>query len=167
MPLVERIASCKCGKVRFIAMGAPIASAACYCADCQAGGRQIEAAGARNNFRDQWGGTGYAIYRDDRLACIEGASLVRGFRLREDAPTTRFVTTCCNSAMYLKHGPGWWTSVYRVRFGDAALPLEWRNQVETVADRGALPNDVPVYSKFPLKLFWRLIRARIGSWLRT
>ncbi|HEY4124519.1 MAG TPA: hypothetical protein VGM36_07895, partial [Rhizomicrobium sp.] len=129
-------------------MGAPIANAACYCAGCQAGGRQIEAAGARN-FRDEWGGSPYAIYRDDRLTCIEGASLLKGFKLGEDAPTTRFITTCCNSAIYLKYRPGWWTSVYRVRFGDAALPLEWRNQVEAIPDRAALPNDVPVYDRYP------------------
>ena len=166
MALVERIASCECGKVRFMAMGKPIASAMCYCASCREGGRRMEAAGA-HDFRDQWGGTGYAIYRDDRLACIDGASMIQGIKLREDSPTTRFVTTCCHSAIYLKFAPGSWTSVYRVRLGEAAPPLEWRNQVEDLPDRGALPDDLPVYKRFPLKLFWRLIRAQIGSWLRT
>jgi hypothetical protein len=167
MALAERIAACECGKVRFMALGEPIASAVCYCASCQAGGRQIEAAGARPDFRDEWGGSPYAIYRDDRMTCLEGASLVRGFKLSDAAPSTRFVATCCNSAMCLKFGPGWWTSVYRVRFGDAAPLLEWRNQAEAVADRAALPDDLPVYSKYPPRLFWRLIRARIGSWLRN
>ncbi len=167
MAMIERIASCQCGKVRFMAMGSPIASAVCYCASCQAGGRQIEAAGARADFRDEWGGSPYVIYRDDRIACLEGASLVQGFKLNDVAPSTRFVATCCNSAIYLKFGPGWWTSVYRVRLGDAAPPLEWRNQVEAVADRAALPKDVPIYSKYPPKLIFRLLLARIGSWLRT
>src|SRR4249920_883998 len=108
----ERIASCACGKVRIKAMGRPIMSAVCYCEDCQAAVHQLEAQGAGKDFHDAWDGTGYATYRDDRLSTIEGASLLEGFKLRDSAPTTRYVTTCCKSAMYLKHGPGWWTSLY-------------------------------------------------------
>ena len=163
---VERLASCACGKVRFRALGKPIVSAVCYCADCQAGGRQIEAAGAREDFRDAWGGTGYLVYRDDRLTCLEGASLVRGFKIREDAPTTRFITTCCGSALYLKFGPGWWTSLYRVRFGGTAPPIEMRNNVTDAQTRAALPNDAPVHRGFPPKLIGRLLQAGLGTWLR-
>ncbi len=159
----EHIASCACGKVRFKAVGKPIASGACYCADCQAGGRMMEDAGARHDFRDAWGGTEYLTYGDTRITCLDGASLVQGFKIREDAPTTRFVTTCCNSAIYLKYGSGWWTSLYRVRFGEAAPPLEMRNNVRNAQNRSTLPRDVPTYNRFPLKLFWRLLRARFGA----
>ncbi|HXC55871.1 MAG TPA: hypothetical protein VNU97_11300 [Rhizomicrobium sp.] len=166
VPETGRMASCDCGKVRFKAMGKPIVSAVCYCTDCQAGGRQIEAAGARRDFRDAWQGTGYLTYRDDRLECLAGASLLRGFKLREGSGTTRFMTTCCKSAIYLKFAPGRWTSMYRVRFGDAAPPLEMRNNVQHAQDPATLPDDVPAYRGFPLKLLWRLLRASIGSWLR-
>ncbi len=159
---LERIASCDCGQVRFRAAGTPIASAVCYCSDCQAGGRQMEAAGARKDFRDRWGGTPYLTYRNDRLECLDGAALVQGFKLREDAPTTRFMATCCHSAIYLKHGPGWWTSMYRVRFGDAASPLEMRNKVAHAQDRETLPDDLPAYRSFPPSLIWRLLRARLA-----
>ena len=164
---IERIAACACGKVRFKASGPPIVSAVCYCADCQAGGRQLEAQGAPHVFRDAWGGTGYLTYRDDRFAALDGASLLQGFKLRDDAPTTRFIATCCKSAIYLKHGPGWWTSVYRVRFGDAAPPLEMRNNIRQAQNPQTLPADVPAYRSFPLKLFWGLLRARFGMWLGT
>ena len=50
--------------------------------------------------------------------------------------------------------------MYRVRFGDAAPPLEMRNKVEHAQDRNTLPDDVPTYRSFPLSLIWRLLRAR-------
>jgi hypothetical protein len=156
----ERIASCNCGKVRIRALGRPIVSAACYCADCQAGGRLLEEAGARRDVRDAWGGTEYLVYRDDRVHVPDG--MVQGFRIREGAPTTRYITTCCRSAMYLKYGPGWWTSVYRSRFGDTAPPLEMRNNVRHVQDRATLPSDVPTHLGFPPSLFGKLLRARLG-----
>jgi hypothetical protein len=162
----ERFASCHCGKVRFRALRKPIVSAVCYCADCQAGGRQIEAAGARQDFRDAWGGTAYLTYRNDRIECIEGASLVQGFKIREDAPTTRYITTCCKSAIYLKYGPGWWTSMYRVRFGDAAPPIEMRNNVEHAQNRSTLPADVPTFGGFAPWMIARLLSAGLGTLLR-
>lgn len=163
---VERIASCDCGKVRFKAFGKPIISGICYCADCQAGGRQLEAADAHKDFRDAWGGTAYLSYRNDRFECIEGAALVEGFKIREDAPTTRYLTTCCRSAIYLKFERGWWTSLYRVRFGDAAPPIEMRNQVASAQNPATLPTDVPAYRKFPMRLFGRLLAAGLGTWLQ-
>lgn len=160
--MIERIAACTCGRVRYRAAGRPIVSAVCYCTDCQAGGRQLEDAGAAPDFRDAWGGTGYLSYADARLECLDGAELVRGFKLRDDAPTTRYVTTCCNSAIYLKFGPGWWTSVYRIRFGESAPPLEMRNKVGRINNPAGLPHDVPRYDGFPLTLIWRLMRARFS-----
>jgi len=159
-PTPERIASCNCGKVQVRATGRPIVSAACYCADCQAGGRLLEEAGARKDFRDAWGGTEYLVYRDDRLRGLEG--MVQAFRIREAAPTTRYITTCCRSALYLKYGAGWWTSLYRVRFGDTAPPLQMRNNIQHVQDRATLPSDVPTYSGFPPGLFGRLLCARLA-----
>jgi hypothetical protein len=163
----ERIASCHCGEVQIRAIGKPIVSAVCYCADCQAGGRQLEEVGARHDFQDAWGGSAYLVYRDDRILGLEESAKVQGFRIREGAPTTRFVTTCCKSALYLKHGPGWWTSLYRVRFGDAAPPLEMRNNVRHVKDRATLPSDVPTYPGFPPSLFGKLLLARLGILIGT
>jgi hypothetical protein len=161
----ERIASCACGKVRIKAVGRPIISAVCYCEDCQAAVRQLQAQGAREDFHDAWLGSGYATYRDDRLRTIDGLELLEGFKLDDRAPTTRYITTCCKSAMYLKHGPGWWTSVYRVRLGDAAPPIEVRSKVGRAKNPDALPKDVPQANGFPLALIARLLRARIEMWL--
>lgn len=159
--MIQREARCACGQVRLEAMGEPILSAACCCGDCQAGGRLIEALPGAAPIRDAWGGTPYLTYRNDRLRCVAGEDLLRGIKLSDAAPTTRFVSTCCNSGIYLKFGPGWWTSVYRARVDDAP-PLQMR----TNADRlpaGARPDDgVPTYRGFPPALFLRLLGARIA-----
>ena len=157
----ERLAACACGKVELSAIGAPILSCICYCDDCQAGGRQLEALGAQG-FRDAWGGTPLLVYRDDRIACVKGAELLLGSKLKADSPTTRFIATCCKSAMYLKYGRGWWTSAYSARFqGDVPAP-QMRSQTQHAADPAELPRDIPIYRSFPSILFAKLVKARVA-----
>ncbi|MBS0469622.1 MAG: hypothetical protein JSR60_01030 [Proteobacteria bacterium] len=160
---VARVASCACGKVRIRATGKPLASAVCYCSDCQAGGRQLEDAGAHADFRDAWGGSPYMTYRNDRLEYLAGEDLLTGYKLGDGAPTTRYVSSCCHSAVVLRFGPGWWSSLYRVRFGDDAAPLEFRTQTANIPDASVLPRDVPVYRSFGPKLFVRLIASGLGT----
>jgi len=163
--MVERIASCACGKVRFKATGRPIVASVCYCDDCQAGGRQLEAMGAAPSFHDAWRGTPYVTYRDLGLTCLEGRELLQGMKLRDGAPTTRFIATCCKSPVYLKYAPGWWTSMYRARFLDAP-PVEFRSSTQFAPAGSQLPSDVPVYRSFPPKLFVRLFTAGVAQLLR-
>ncbi|HEX2814956.1 MAG TPA: hypothetical protein VHN39_01080 [Phenylobacterium sp.] len=163
--MIERMASCACGRVQLKLAGAPILGAACCCSDCQAGGRLIEALPHAAAIRDEFGGTPYLIYRDDRFACMAGADALEGIRLSEAATTTRYVATCCNSGMYLKFGPGWWTSVYRARFPGDAPPIVLRSKVASLPAGVALPRDIPAYRGFPLKLITRLLSARLAMWL--
>ena len=146
MSTVERVAACACGKVRLSARGTPIVNGACHCSDCQAGARLMEGAGAR-------------------LDWLEGREMVRGFKLKPDAPPTRYMTTCCNTVIFLKYGPGWWTSVYRGRFGDAAPPLEMRNKTAYALSPETLPRDAPAFRNFPMRMVWRLLSARVAMWL--
>lgn len=156
-----RIAQCSCGAVQFEARGAPILGAVCYCDDCQAGGRQIEALPNATPIRDEWGGSPYLTYRDDRFGCIGGKELLRGLKLGDSAPTTRFVASCCNSGMYLKYAPGWWVSVYRTRFSGDVPPLEMRSQTKNVPGV-ALPTDLPIYHGFAPMLLAKLMAARVA-----
>ncbi|MEP9360529.1 hypothetical protein [Sphingomonas sp. KR3-1] len=137
-------------------------SAVCYCGDCQAGGRQIEALPGAGPVLDPDGGTPYLTYRDDRFACVDGAELLVGYKLREEAPTQRFVASCCNTGMYLKFAPGHWTSAYRLRFPDPLPPIEMRTNVARRRSDLPLPGDAPAYRSFPLKLFRRLLMARLA-----
>jgi hypothetical protein len=163
--MIERMASCACGRVQLRAVGEPILSAACCCSDCQAAGRLIEARPHAAVIRDEFGGTPYLIYRDDRFTCVAGAEALEGIKLSEAATTTRYVATCCNSGMYLKFGPGWWTSAYRARFAGDAPPVALRNKVASLPPGVTLPRDIPAHRGFPLTLIARLLSARVAMWL--
>ncbi len=163
--MIERTASCACGRVRLRLTGAPILGAACCCADCQAGGRLIEARPNAPLIRDAVGATPYLIYRDDRFACIAGEDALEGVKLAPDAPTTRYVAACCNSGMYLKHAPGWWTSVYRARAGADAPPVAFRNKTASLPEGAVVPDDIPSYRGFPPQLILRLLAARLAMML--
>ncbi|THD55547.1 hypothetical protein [Phenylobacterium sp.] len=163
--MIEQHASCACGRVRLRVVGEPIAVAACCCTDCQAGGRMIEALPGAAPIRDAFGGTPYLTYRNDRFVCETGAEALEGIKLSEGAPTTRFVATCCNSGMYLKFGPGWWTSVYRARFPDGAPPVRFRTKIDSLPAGVTPPDDIPAYRGFPPALMGPLLWARLAMWL--
>ncbi|CAN5521003.1 hypothetical protein BH10PSE14_BH10PSE14_45570 [soil metagenome] len=155
-----KIVRCNCGRVRCDAVGDPIVSAVCYCSDCQAGGRQLEALSGAPSVLDPDDGTPYLTYRQDRFKCVEGAELLIGYKLSDAAPTQRFVASCCNSGMFLKFAPGFWISAYRKRFAEPLPPIEMRNKTGRRYSALPLPVDAPAYRGFPSKLFWRLIMAR-------
>jgi hypothetical protein len=165
MPLTTRYAACACGKVRCRLLGEPILSAVCYCDDCQKGAEPIEALPGATAFREADGGTPYLTWRDDRFACVEGADLLTDYKLTDRAPTRRTVASCCNSAMFLKFGPGHWVSAYRMRFEGDPPPLEMRTQTRFRRSNTPLPDDVRGYPGFPAALFARLIGARLAMFL--
>lgn len=162
MDLIVRTSSCACGRVRFEAIGAPIASAVCYCQDCQKGGAQIEALPGAPAVVDADGGTAYLTYRDDRFRCVSGADLLRGYRLKDRAPTQRVVASCCNSGVCLKFDPGHWVSAYRGRFEGDLPPIEMRGKAKYRRPGSPIPTDAPSYDGFPPKLLWRLLKSRLA-----
>jgi len=163
--MTTRFASCACGRVQCKAVGEPILSAVCYCDDCQEGARQIEVLPDATSFRDADGGTPYLTYRDDRFSCTTGEELLVDYRIRERTPTRRVVASCCNSAMFLKFGPGFWVSAYRARFEGDLPPLEMRTQTRFRRANTDLPHDVPNYGRFGMRLFAKLVTARVSMFL--
>lgn len=162
MDPIVRTWSCACGLVRCQAVGAPIVCAVCYCDDCQTGGRQIEGLPNASPILDADGGTPYLSYRDDRFRCTSGADLLVGYKIRHNAPTQRFVASCCNSGMYLKFAPGHWISAYRASFEGDVPPTEMRTQTKYRLADTEIPHDAPSYRKYPLKLIGRLLGSRIS-----
>lgn len=158
-----RTSTCVCGQVRCEATGEPILSAVCYCKDCQAGGRLIEALPAAAPVLDADGGAAYLTYRDDRFRCVAGEPLLKGYHLKDTSPTFRYVATCCNTAIYLKFTRGHWVSAYANRFEtNMRPPVEMRTNIRFRQAETALPDDAPAYRRFPARLFARLIAARIN-----
>ena len=162
MSEIIRTSTCKCGQAQFEAYCEPILSGVCYCDDCQAGGRQIENLPNAEPVLDADGGTAYLTYRDDRIKCISGAELLKGYSLKDRAYTQRFVASCCNSGMYLKFSLGHWVSLYRSRFRGNLPPIEMRTQTKFRPKNSHIPDDAPSYRRFPIKLFSKLIASRIS-----
>ena len=124
MTQIVRRSSCQCGSVICEGVGEAILSAVCYCADCQQGGRTIEALADAPHVLDADGGTPYLTCRDDRFHCV---------------------AACCNSGMFLKFAPGHWVSAYRLRFEGDLPPIDMRNQTRRREAQTAIPADAPSY----------------------
>jgi hypothetical protein len=161
--LARRFLSCSCGGVTIEATGAPIAVAACHCDDCQRGARQLEALPGAGAVCDAAGGTGYVLYRRDRVTCIAGAHLLRGYKIRPHSPTNRMVASCCNTPMLVSFDKGpHWVSLYRARFGTAAPQLQWRVCTKFMPEGAVLPGDAPDYRMYPPAMVARLVGSRLA-----
>jgi hypothetical protein len=158
-----KIAACACGRVEVTASGAPIASAVCYCKDCQAGAKQIEALPNAGAVADPDGGTAYVLYRKDRIACTKGADLLRSHKLKQTSATNRVVATCCNSAMLVNFDRGpHWVSAYRARFRGDLPSLQFRTCTKSRPDGVLIPDDVPSSPSYPPKLIFKLLASRMA-----
>ncbi len=161
------IASCSCGSVELNAFGAPIVSSVCHCDDCQTGSRQIEALPGAGPVLDAYGGTAYILYRKDRIECSKASALLKNYKIRETSATNRVVATCCNSAMFIRFDRGpFWVSAYRARFRGDLPPLEMRICTRFKPEDVVLPNDLPSYRGYPLRLMVRLLTAGAAMLLR-
>jgi hypothetical protein len=71
--------------------------------------------------------------------------------------------------MFLKFEPGFWVSSYRLRYSGELPPIEMRNQTRDRRAETDIPSDAPSFSRFPMRLYAKLIRARIemliGLWI--
>ncbi|QCI65963.1 GFA family protein [Phreatobacter stygius] len=158
---------CSCGRVQLEAAGAPIISLACHCDDCQAGSLAVEALPGAAPVRDAAGGTPYVLYRKDRVTCIEGATLLKSYKLKDISATNRIVATCCNAAMTMGFDDSrHWVSMYRARFETDVPPLEMRICTKFKAGDSVIPDDLPAYPGFPLKFMAKLVAAWIPMLLR-
>lgn len=161
-------ASCSCGNVEIEAVGSPIASAICYCDDCQAAARQIEAMPGASSFREDDGGTSLLVFRKDRVRCVRGDQLLAKIKLRKNSATNRKIATCCNSVMVLdfddsKH----WVDIYSARV-KGAVPRPEMLVCTKFATK--TPNNfdrAPAYPGYPARFMIKLIKARVAMLFST
>ncbi len=163
---LKRVSTCECGRVVCEAIGEPIVSAVCYCVDCQAAAANILTNYPKASVCEPDGGTAYSTFRDNQWICVQGGDLLVGVKLHEKSPTTRFIAKCCHSAIYLKYSRGFWVSTYRTQFKDPLPSLEWRNKIIARQSELPFPDDIPRFKGFPMRLFGRLMKAKIGQILR-
>jgi|CZKI01.1.fsa_nt_gi hypothetical protein len=161
-----RTIRCSCGNVEIEALGAPFTSAVCYCDTCQEGSREIEALDNAGRILGPDGGTGYVLYRKDRITYSKGAELLKDYKIDEKSTTSRVVATCCNSAMVMRFDDGkHWVPVYRVRFQDDIPPLQWRICTKFKPANAEIPKDVPSSEMYPAGFMWKLLTSKISMLL--
>jgi len=155
--------TCTCGQVTVNAVGAPIACVVCYCDDCQEGARQLQSLPNAVAFQDPDGGTGYLVYRKDRVNCLQGGALLRNHKIRVDSATNRVVASCCNSAMFVNFDDArHWVDLYRSRCHGDVAPVQMRVGTKFKPQGITLPTDVPHYPRFAPSFLLKLLLARVA-----
>ena len=154
--------NCRCGKVHLELDRTPIITAECHCNSCrQAAGRLEGLPGAAPILEDN-GGTRFVLYRKDRVRIVEGAELLKEFRLSPDAGTQRVIAGCCNTPVFLEFKGGHWLSIYETLWpSDKAPPIELRTMTGDRDSTALLPGDVPSGSWPTMKFYARLL----GAWI--
>jgi hypothetical protein len=126
----------------------------------------VRAADFRAAVLDPDSGTGFILYRKDRVHCVTGQGNLEEHRLKPNSPTRRVVATCCNSAMFLDFTKGHWLSMYRNRFPTGAPPLQMRVMTKERRVGVKLADDLPNYSGRSGTFMLKLIAAWIAMGLR-
>lgn len=152
-------ASCLCGQVAVEAVGEPILTTVCYCADCRAAGRQFEQAPGAPSVVTAAGGVEYCLFRKGRVTVLRGTNHLREHHLTPASPTRRVVATCCNAPMFLDFTKGHWLNLYRDRLPIGAPPLEIGVMAKDRPAEVALPAGVPTFPTYPPKFMIKLLAS--------
>lgn len=154
--------ACACRQLRLEVERAPIIRAECHCNSCRAAGARLEAAAAAPPVLEANGGTRFVLYRKDRVRFLEGAELLREFRLTSQAPTRRVVASCCNTPVFLEFENGHWLSLYSGLWPPGTLPPpDLRTMTSDLPNGAALASDIPS-GKRQTALFYAKL---LGAWV--
>ncbi|MGD9914366.1 MAG: GFA family protein [Rhizobiaceae bacterium] len=159
--------ACNCGKVGLHLRGAPIVTAECHCNSCREAGARLEASRPGVHVLEPNGGTGFVLYRRDRVQ-IDGAGLLREFRLSDASTTRRIVSACCNTPLFLEFKGGHWLSLYAGLWPAAERPRpEMRTMTRDLADPSVLSSDIPNHRSQSFRFFRKLLGAWIAMGFRS
>ena len=159
----NHVLRCRCGSVECTVEGPLIGKAVCYCDDCQAGAKQIEALGDGPPVADPDGGTALSLARLDKFAVTKGKELLVAHKLKAQSPTNRYATTCCNSGMYIGFDKGpFWVSAISNRFVGTRPKPDMRIQTRFRESSLPYPDNAPVYKTFPKSFMFKLI----SEWIK-
>ncbi len=160
--------ACACEKVQIEVAGAPIISAECHCNSCRAFGARLQREQGSPPFLEANGGTRFNLYRKDRIRFIKGTDLLGEVFLTHDAKTRRVIATCCNTPIYLEFSHAHWLNLYGDLWPKGAQPaLDLRTMTSDLADRSALPNDVPNKKRQSIAFFGKLLGAWFAMGFKT
>ncbi|HZM34048.1 MAG TPA: hypothetical protein VFC18_06080 [Burkholderiales bacterium] len=157
------VAKCRCSRVVLQAQGPPLAHICCYCDDCQAAARKIDAREGGCSGQGPDGGTPSLLFRRDRIRFVQGEELLTVLRVREPTHTDRLIAACCNTAITQRHYNGWpHCGVKSHLFEPPIPPLELRIYTRYAPDPSAVSRDVPCARGASLRLVRRLLPAALA-----
>jgi len=159
------IVSCKCGQVKLDVTGKPFMVAGCYCDDCQAGWRRIEALENTAPVLDDRGGIENIYFRQDHIRVVQGEEFLQPFKLKPESPTRRVVANCCNTPMFTSREDYRFMSIVRARFGLDAPPVEVRYFTRYSPKQPFVSHDVPSYPGVPFRVKMKMLRAHLAATL--
>ncbi|HTN98419.1 MAG TPA: hypothetical protein VL101_15710 [Nordella sp.] len=153
---------CACGQVRIAVENPPIISTECHCNSCRAAGARLRMLAATPPFLQSNGGTGFVLYRKDRVRFLTGADRLKDFHLTAEATTRRAVAGCCNTPVFLEFKNGHWLSLYSCLWPEGALPApELRTMTSDLPGDVSLGPDVPSGKRQTLRFYAKLL----GVWI--
>jgi len=153
---------CACGRTIFEGRGRPIATVACYCRDCQAAGRAIDALpGGRGGVAAD-GGMVSSIFRKDRVSCVSGQELLVGHKLRPESPTVREVASCCNSSVATRFENQAPIVTLRTFAPGASLIPDMCVYTRHAPDAQQIGHAARRYAGIPPKLIFKVIAAQLA-----
>jgi hypothetical protein len=156
-------ASCSCGAVEFEAVGRPISTVVCYCDDCQAAAKQIEAMPGAASFRQSDGGTCLVVYRKDRVRCVRGETFLAKLKLRSDSATNRRLAACCNSVIVLDFDDGkHWVDIYSARVQGIEPKPQMLVCTKFSPEKLTNLDQIPSYSGYAPRFILKLLVARVA-----
>lgn len=152
-------AHCACGRVTFAASGKPMTVVSCYCADCQKFAAELDTAGGHSGVSAD-GGTVGTMFRKDLVRCVSGEELLVDRKLRPDSPTTRQLTSCCNSNILTKFD-NWLPMVILRTHSKNVDSVRARLCIHTrhAPDPSKLPPDAQKAAKLPPNLILKVLGA--------
>ena len=153
---------CTCGKVIIEVTGRPIIAAECHCTSCRTAGERLSHLPGALRVQSADGGTPYVLYRKDRVRFVQGAELLREFRLTPTSPTRRVVASCCNTPLFTEFQNGHWLSLYGRLWPEKTMPaMDIRTQTGDLPQGTVLNDRIPSGTAQTLGFYGKLL----GSWV--
>ena len=154
--------ACRCGKVHLEVERAPIITAECHCNSCRAAANRLRKLPGAEPILEDNEGTRFVMYRKDRVHFVDGADLLKEFRLSPEAGTRRVVAGCCNTPVFLEFKGGHWLSLYEKLWPEGTAPrLEIRTMTGDRGNSPALDGHVPSGAWQTTRFYARLL----GAWI--
>lgn len=158
---------CRCGEIHLVARGAPILAATCYCDSCQAAAAELSRLGSEQ-VAEPDGGTGFVLYRKDRVDFSSVSERLVEHRLTAESPTRRVLSACCSSPLFLEFQRGHWVSVYARRVAENERPRATVRTMTKYAPPGTTFDDgVPSPSTHNVGFMARLLWAWVSMGFRS